>query len=133
MLHHIELYVSNLNLSRSFWSWLLSHMGYELFQDWPQGFSYKHGETYIVFVEVEGGHETPPYHRKRVGLNHLAFHAPSRQAIDDLAIELGQRGVPILYGSPMADGESYAVFFEDPDRIKVEYTCNLEDSAHDPS
>lgn len=124
MLHHLELYVTNLGLSRDFWSWLLGRMGYELFQDWPQGFSYKLGETYLVFVQVEADHANPPYHRKRVGLNHLAFHAPSRQAVDELAVELGQRGVPMLYDSPMLDGTTYAVFFEDPDRLKVEFTCN---------
>lgn len=41
MLHHIELYVSNLNQSRTFYDFLLPRLDYELYQDWEQGFSYK--------------------------------------------------------------------------------------------
>ena len=64
-----------------------------------------------------------PYHRCRVGLNHLAFHALSRQHVDDVTRKLEAKGVTILYTDrhPFAGGEDYyAVFFEDPDRIKVE-------------
>ena len=121
VLHHVELYVSNLDRSRVFWSWLLGRLGYVHYQEWAHGFSFKFADSYIVFVQVDERYQADAYHRKHVGLNHLAFHAPSRQAVDLLAIELSQRGVPILYGSPSEDGESYKVFFEDPDRIKVEY------------
>jgi catechol 2,3-dioxygenase-like lactoylglutathione lyase family enzyme len=121
MLHHLEFYVSHLERSREFWGWLLQRLGYARYQEWPQGFSFKFGDTYLVFVQVEDHYNDRPYHRKRVGLNHLAFQAPSTQAVDELAIELRQRGVEILYNSPIADGEHYAVFFEDPDRMKVEF------------
>ena len=57
------------------------------------------------------------------GLNHLAFHAGDSARVDALTDALRARGVAVLYedrhphaGSP----EHYAVFFEDPDRIKVE-------------
>lgn len=64
-----------------------------------------------------------PFHRKRAGLNHIAFHAESREHVDQLTSELLNSGVKILYRDqhPFAGGEEhYAVFFEDPDRIKVE-------------
>ncbi|HYK72565.1 MAG TPA: VOC family protein, partial [Pseudoneobacillus sp.] len=63
-----------------------------------------------------------PYHRCRVGLNHLAFHAKSKEQVIDITKQLQQRGVNILYQNkhPYAGGENhYAVYFEDPDRIKV--------------
>lgn len=122
-LHHIELYVSDLPRSRAFWGWLLERLGYQSFQSWPDGASWRLGETYIVLVQVEPRFREPPYHRRRVGLNHLAFHAGSRKEVDALYAELQARGVPILYPDrhPHAGGpNSYAVFFEDPDRIKVE-------------
>jgi catechol 2,3-dioxygenase-like lactoylglutathione lyase family enzyme len=74
-------------------------------------------------VQTEPRHLAPPYHRCHVGLNHLAFHAASRAQVDELTAALRQRGVPILYADrhPYAGGPGYyAVFFEDPDRIKVE-------------
>lgn len=123
MIHHIELYVSNLKKSTEFWGWLLEELGYELFQEWESGRSWKYGETYLVFVQTEEPYLDVPYHRKRTGLNHLAFHADSREHVDELTEMLRGRGVTILYEDrhPFAGGEDYyAVFMEDPDRMKVE-------------
>ncbi|MBM7580981.1 VOC family protein [Jeotgalibacillus terrae] len=123
MIHHIELYVSDLKKSTVFWGWLLEELGYELFQEWESGRSWKYGETYLVFVQTEEAYQDVPYHRKRTGLNHLAFHADSRKHVDQLTEKLRAEGIPILYEDrhPFAGGEDYyAVFFEDPDRMKVE-------------
>lgn len=123
LLHHIELYVSDLKRSTEFWGWLLEELGYELFQSWESGQSWKLDETYIVFVQAEERFLDIPYHRCRVGLNHLAFHASSRQQIDEMTVKLRERGVKLLYTDkhPFAGGDNYyAVFFEDPDRLKVE-------------
>ncbi len=81
------------------------------------------GETYLVFVQADEAFLDIPYHRRRVGLNHLAFHVASRQQVDELTRKLEEKGVPILYPErhPYAGGENYyAVYFEDPDRIKIE-------------
>ncbi len=122
-LHHVELYVSGLGASRAFWSWFLERMGYALHQEWDAGFSYRLGPTYLVFVQTAAAHFDPPYHRCRTGLNHLAFHGRSREDVDRLVSELAARGITPLYSDrhPHAGGAGhYAVFFEDPDRIKVE-------------
>lgn len=123
LLHHIEFYVSNLERSLMFWAWLLEELGYQSYQTWELGQSWKLGDTYIVFVQADADFMDPPYDRRRVGLNHLAFHAASRQQVDELTEALREKGVPILYSDrhPFAGGpDYYAVFFEDPDRIKVE-------------
>lgn len=123
LIHHIELYVSDLKQTISFWGWLLEELGYESFQSWEQGQSWKLGETYLVFVQVEEKFLDIPYHRCHVGLNHLAFHVESHQQVDEMTRMLESRGVNILYKNkhPYAGGEEhYAVYFEDPDRMKVE-------------
>lgn len=122
-LHHVELYVSELKRTVDFWGWLLEELGYHSFQKWEEGHSFKICDTYIVFVQVEERFQEPSYHRCRVGLNHLAFHAASREHVDELTNKLQGKGVPILYQDrhPYAGGDDYyAVYFEDPDRIKVE-------------
>lgn len=91
MLHHVEINVSELGRSREFWEWFLTRLGYELYQDWDQGFSFKHGKTYLVFVQTEERFLDAPYHRKATGLNHLAFHAESRAEVDEMASLLKQR------------------------------------------
>lgn len=126
LLHHVEIYVSDLRRSRPFWAWFLGELGYEVHQEWEQGVSFRLGPTYLVFVQTAPKHLDPPYHRCRTGLNHLAFHAPSREAVDRMTLKLRERGQTILYEDrhPHAGGpDHYAVFFEDPDRIKVEFVA----------
>ena len=52
-LHHIEIYVKDLEITKEFWGWLLGKLGYTEFQKWDSGISYKLDETYIVFVQAE--------------------------------------------------------------------------------
>ena len=121
--HHIEVYCSDLKRSREFWSWFLSTSGYKEFQEWTGGISFKLADTYFVFVQAEEKHVDTSFNRCRPGLNHLAFHAKSRRHVDELTTQLRSRGARILYEErhPHAGGKgSYAVFFEDPERIKVE-------------
>jgi catechol 2,3-dioxygenase-like lactoylglutathione lyase family enzyme len=129
MLHHLEIYVSDLNKSSEFWSSFLFELGYTLYQQWELGISYKYQDTYLVFVQVEERFADIPYHRCRVGLNHLAFHAKSKEQVDQITNRLKNQGVRILYPEkhPYAGGPNhYAVYFEDPDRIKVELVAPSE-------
>jgi catechol 2,3-dioxygenase-like lactoylglutathione lyase family enzyme len=122
-LHHVEIYVSDLKRSSEFWGWYLGELGYTIYSKWASGVSYILEDTYIVFVQTEKKYLGEPYHRCRTGLNHLAFHASSREFVDTMTGKLKDKGITILYEDkhPFAGGEDYyAVFFEDPDRIKVE-------------
>lgn len=130
LLHHIELNVSDLVQSRKFYEILFAELDYGVFQEWPAGFSFKSGETYFVFVQTEKQFLHTPYHRKMTGLNHLAFYAKSCTQVDAITEKMKGLGVRILYEAdhPYAGGpEHYAVFMEDPDRIKIEVVAGKED------
>lgn len=123
MLHHIEIYVSDLERSTEFWGWFLSKLNYKMYQKWDKGISWRLKDTYLVFVQAEADYLEAGYHRKRIGLNHLAFQAGSKEQVDELSVEMKEKGMTILYSEthPHAGGEGhYALYFEDPDRIKVE-------------
>ncbi|MHC5247786.1 VOC family protein [Enterococcus sp. LJL90] len=129
MINHIEIYVSNLEKSKKFYSFLLSELGYQLFQEWPDGFSYKMDSLYIVFVQAEKEFVEKGYHRKNIGLNHLAFSLASPQAVDELRQKLLLAGSNELYAEryPYAESKDYyAAFFEEPDRIKIELVVNSD-------
>jgi len=131
VLHHVEIYVVDLKVTKDFWGWLLSRLGYSTYQEWDEGISYKLEDTYLVFVQTEERYRLPGYHRCRSGLNHLAFHAESQDIVDTITAELRGKGIKILYEDrhPFAAGEEcYAVFFEDPMRMKVELCAYL---SHD--
>lgn len=97
LLHHIEIYVSDLKRSSEYWGWFLEELGYNIFQKWDIRQSWKLGDTYIVFVHAEDRFLDVPYHRCRVGLNHLAFHADSLQQFDNITEKLKGKEITVLY------------------------------------
>ncbi len=101
MLHHIEIYVRNLAAT----------------------ISYKCAREYIVFVQVTEKYKKFDYNRCRVGLNHIAFSCEHKSTIDQIITELKNRQVNFLYDNNYYNSENnFTIFFEDPDRIKVEIT-----------
>lgn len=62
------------------------------------------------------------FDRYRVGLHHLCFSAASRDQVDERAAWLRESGVPIESGPADYDYRAgyYAVFFYDPDGLKLE-------------
>lgn len=88
-LHHVELYVSDLNRSVLFWEWLLTEkFNYRIFQKWDSGISFILEDTYIVLVQTEEKYLGNSFNRKNTGLNHLAFHCSSDEFVDTLTAEL---------------------------------------------
>jgi catechol 2,3-dioxygenase-like lactoylglutathione lyase family enzyme len=124
-LHHLEVYVRDLERAYRFWGWLLGELGYVPHQEWDEGCSYRCGASYIALVEApEGARELD---RRDVGVNHVAFHAGSRAEVDRLSAEVEGRGGRLLYPDrhPYAGGaDHYAAFCEDPDGLKVELVAS---------
>ncbi|WP_224333124.1 VOC family protein [Haloprofundus halobius] len=119
-LHHVELYASDLDASARFWEWLLTELGYERKHEWENGRSWVNGPTYVVLVQADDSGS--PFERRQPGLNHLAFHAASREQVDDLTAGVRERDdATLLYEDrhPYAGGY-YALYCEDPEGIKVE-------------
>ncbi|KAF1292992.1 VOC family protein [Candidatus Enterococcus leclercqii] len=123
MMDHIELYVNDLEETRKFYSTLLSLMNYQLYQEWEHGFSYRYKTFYIVFVQAEENYREKGFHRKNIGLNHLAFSVDSTEQVDQIRVRMKDFGAKELYVDkfPFAGGKDrYTFFFEDPDRLKLE-------------
>lgn len=123
---HLEINVLDLNKSRSFYDTLLNWMGYELFLEDPLFVGYDNGEMKIFLTACFDQYKKARFHRRNVGLNHFAFWADSNEDVDKFYQEfLISKKIPILYGGPKLYPEYsqsyYAVYFEDPDRIKLEY------------
>jgi catechol 2,3-dioxygenase-like lactoylglutathione lyase family enzyme len=119
-LHHVELSASDLDASVDFWNWLLGELGYEPKDEWEGGRSWVSGPTYVVLVTAE--EEEPPFDRNAPGLNHVAFHAGSREQVDRISEGVRERSdASLLYEErhPYAGGY-YALYCEDPDGVKVE-------------
>ncbi|WP_436924386.1 VOC family protein [Halosimplex amylolyticum] len=119
-IHHVELSASDLSAAAEFWDWLLRQLGYEAKDEWDGGRSWENGPTYVVLVQANTS--DPPFDRRAPGLNHLAFHAASRDQVDEITAGVRKReGVSVLYEDqhPYAGGY-YALYCEGPDGIKIE-------------
>jgi catechol 2,3-dioxygenase-like lactoylglutathione lyase family enzyme len=126
MLHHVELWVPDLDRAAAEWGWLLAELGYAPFQQWDAGRSWRLGATYVV-VERSPDLRDGPHDRRRAGLNHLAFHAGGRDRVDALVDAAGDHGWALLFPEkhPHAGGpDTYAAYLANGDGFEVELVAD---------
>ena len=124
-LYHLQVNVRDAGRSLPFYKALLGYLEYRTVYetDAMVGFSGRGGDIWVGAAAPQ--HAGAGFHRKRAGLNHLAFRVDRREDVDRFQVEfLVSRGLGTLYGTPREFPEYrpgyYAVFFEDPDRLKLE-------------
>ena len=121
-MHHVELWVPDLERALASWGWLLGELGYAVHQDWPAGRSWRLGPTYLV-VERSAALTADVHDRCRPGLNHLAFHAGDAARVEALAAAGPEHGWRPLFPErhPFAGGPHHrAAYLEDADGFEVE-------------
>jgi len=119
---HIDLSVSDLARSVAFYDAVLTELGFQKVSD-DGTVVWRGGDTEIGVRAVQTLEETKRYDRYRVGLHHLAFRAESRGAVDRFHAFLKSRDIEILDAPseyPDYGPDYYAVFFSDPDGMKLE-------------
>ena len=124
--HHIELWVPDIDRATTQWGWLLTELGYQPFQEWPGGRSWRLADTYIV-IERSPDMLDEPHERTRPGLNHLAFHAGDQDRVDALTTAAAEHGWELMFPEkhPHAGGpDTYAAYLSNTDGYEVELTAN---------
>lgn len=124
-LYHVQVNVSRAEQSFPFYRALLQYLEFRRVHEDAESLGFSDGTTDLWLIVAEARHAGFGFHRKRTGLNHLAFRVDSRAAVDRFAQEfLAPRGLATLYDTPRDFPEYaagyHAVFFEDPDRLKLE-------------
>jgi catechol 2,3-dioxygenase-like lactoylglutathione lyase family enzyme len=122
--HHVDLVVSSIERSLPFYRELLGPLGWHGLSE-VEG---ERGETiwYLTgpgtSVGLRGAQSEPPHDRYAIGLHHVAFEAASRAVVNERAAWLRRRGAEIESGPEeyFYQPGYYAVFFYDPDGIKLE-------------
>ncbi|PTX64239.1 glyoxalase/bleomycin resistance protein/dioxygenase superfamily protein [Melghirimyces profundicolus] len=126
---HLDYNVSDLERAVRFYNPLMAFLGFTKEIEEEGWVLYGNGNMKLCIVQCGPGFAEGGFHRKRPGLNHIAFQAGSREAVDRAADFLRKRKISLLYGSPgqfHGSIEYYAVFFEDPFRLKLEVVYSPE-------
>jgi len=124
--HHIDLVVSSIERSLPFYRDLLGPLGYvgisEVEGERGETIYYLWGPSTSLGLREARSERAQPVDRYEVGLHHLAFDAVSRSAVDERAEWLLARDAEIESGPKEYAYQLgyYAVFFYDPDGIKLE-------------
>lgn len=122
-IHHVDLTVADLARSTAFYDDVLPLAGFRRSLDVPEGPIWAGAEIEIGLVAARPASRRE-HDRYAPGLHHLALRAPDRAAVDRLHADLVARAVTILDAPaeyPQYAPGYYAVFFADPDGIKLEY------------
>lgn len=122
---HVGINLSNSTKSFRFWKDLLKYLEFKIIGEASGHFDAYGKGNYLCISVVGKNYKAHSFHRKRIGLNHIAFSVSSRKHVDLFVSEfLLPRCIKPLYGGAKAypqyvDGY-YAVYLEDPDQIKIE-------------
>lgn len=121
MLHHLELWVADLQQSKASLGWLLQRLGCTVLDEWAHGVSYGRDGFYIV---VESGPDVLPGRHQRcaAGMNHLALSVPTAE-FNQVTEDALKHGFTLLFADrhPFAGGSEHrAAYLEDAAGFEVE-------------
>jgi DivIVA domain-containing protein len=123
-LHHLEVWVRDLDVATRSFGWLFERLGWTLFQVWEQGRSWQApGEGPYVVIERSPDLSWTPYDRTAPGLNHLALAVPERWMVDRIVSEAPTYGWRLMFTErhPYAGGtQHYAAYLENDEGFEAE-------------
>jgi len=125
--YHIQINVSDAKISLPFYRKLFDYFGYKIIDESGEQIGVSNHTTDFWIIQTEKTYLGKKYHRKATGSNHISFKVSSKEEVDKFTRDfLKKNKIKTLYNTPKLFPEYkqdyYAVFFEDPDKIKLEVT-----------
>ncbi len=123
--NHLQIYVSDRRVSFPFYKDMLTYLGYLVVDEDETHLGMRNEPTDIWLKETHEENKNGGYSRRNIGINHIAFRVSKKEDVDKFCQEfLIPQSIKLLYNSPRQFPEYtekyYAVYFEDPDKIKLE-------------
>lgn len=115
---HLVLRVGDFEKSKAFYAPLLRFLGFNLLGDYADMTGWSNGKTRLWISRA--GPKARRYRASDVGFHHYAFELRSRADVDRLQAYLEKAGARIVDPADEYYDDYYAVFFLDPDGMKLE-------------
>ena len=120
---HLVIRVGDYRRSRDFYDRVLGFLGFKRKYEYDKAAGWSNGKTLFWIGEADAEGKRHKHRIGNIGFHHYAFELGARRDVDDLYAFLRKHEMTIV--DPPADyphyGEGYyAVFFLDPDGLKLE-------------
>lgn len=117
---HLVIRVGDFARSKAFYGRLFAFLAFEVLGDYGDTIGWTNGRTRFWIGEADAEGKKRPYRIGDIGFHHYAFELRSRKDVDDLEAFLKREGVEIVDPADEYYDDYYAVFFLDPDGLKLE-------------
>jgi catechol 2,3-dioxygenase-like lactoylglutathione lyase family enzyme len=117
---HLSIRVSDFEKSKAFYGRLFAFLGFKVLDEYDDAIGWTNGKTRFWIGQAD---EQGRKHKHRigdVGFHHYAFELRSRKDVDALQTFLRELGATIVDAAGEYYDDYYAVFFLDPDGLKLE-------------
>ena len=119
---HLVLSVGDLARSKAFYAKVLGFLGFRQKYDSGDFVGWSNGRTLFWIAQADAQGRTRKHRKGDIGFHHYAFELASRKAVDDLGAFLDAQGMTVADPPDSYNGDEkyYAVFFTDPDGMRLE-------------
>jgi catechol 2,3-dioxygenase-like lactoylglutathione lyase family enzyme len=117
---HLAIRVSDYEKSKAFYSRLFKFLGFKISDEYEDAIGWTNGKTRFWISPADAKGRTHKHRAGNIGFHHYAFQLRSRKDVDGLQAFLEEIGATIVDPAAEYYDDYYAVFFLDPDGLKLE-------------
>jgi catechol 2,3-dioxygenase-like lactoylglutathione lyase family enzyme len=117
---HLVLSVGDFKASKAFYGRLMTFLGFVVEAEYEGMMGWHNDRTLFWIAAADAKGKKHKYRKGDIGFHHYAFQLRSRRDVDALHAFLAREGIEIADPAGEYYDDYYAVFFNDPDGMRLE-------------
>jgi catechol 2,3-dioxygenase-like lactoylglutathione lyase family enzyme len=117
---HLVVSVGDFATSKAFYGPLMKFLGFEVEAEYEGMMGWANGKTLLWISQADAEGKKRKYRKGDIGFHHFAFRLRSRKDVDALQAFLEEQDATIVDPAGEYYDDYYAIFFLDPDGMKLE-------------